>query len=150
MRVLAVETSLASLNADIDKQTSWMSNVPARLKSLEASIAAISATSVVTHLSDLEAALPCLGKPRVHRDPPESESSETTSALLNALPERLRIIEPNLEMLGTVYRHWDMMEMHKLTSVESLPSKATQEPCTLCSTIASATTTIDGWHRTFV
>ena len=69
--VLAVETSLASLNANIERQTSWMSNVPARLKSLEASIAAISATSVVTHLSDLEAALSCLGKPGVYRDPPE-------------------------------------------------------------------------------
>ena len=56
-RVLAVETSLASMNANIEKQTSWMSNVPARLKSLEASIAADSATSVVTRLSDLEAAL---------------------------------------------------------------------------------------------
>ena len=30
-RVLAVETSLASLNANIERQTSWMSNVPARL-----------------------------------------------------------------------------------------------------------------------
>ena len=46
--------------------------MPARLKLLEASIAAISA----------EAALPCVGKPEVYRNPPESESSETTSALL--------------------------------------------------------------------
>ena len=145
-----METSLASMNANIEKQTSWMSNVPARSKSLEHSIAAISATSVVTQLSDLEAALPLLGKLGVYRDPPESEFSGTTSALLKALPERLRIIESNLEMLGAVYRHWDRMEMHKLTSVESLPSKTTQEPCTKSSTIASATTAIDGWHRIFV
>ena len=141
-RVLAVETSLASLNADIERQSSWMSNVQARLESLETSIAAISdksnhwfATSVVTHLSDLDAVLPCLGKPGVHRDPPESESSEKTSnAWLMALPARLRIIESNLEMLGTVYRHWDV----------------TQEPCTLCSTNTSANNTNDGCHRTFV
>ena len=87
--------------------------MPARLKSLEASIAAISATSVVTHLSDLEAVLPCLGKPGV-------------------------------------YRHWDKIEMNKLTSFGSLSSKATQVPCTISSTTASATTTIDGWHRTSV
>ena len=66
-RVLAVETSPASLNANIERQTSWISNVPARFKSLEASIAAISATSVVTHLSDLEAALPCLSRPGIYR-----------------------------------------------------------------------------------
>ena len=146
-RVFVVETSLTSMNAN--KQTSWMSNLPARLKSPEDSIAANSATSVVTQLGNLEAALPLLGKPGVYRDPPESESSGTTSALLKALPERLRI-ESNLEMLGTVHRHWDRMEMHKLTSVESLPFKTTQEPCMVCSTIASATTAIDGWHRTFV
>ena len=43
-RVLAVEISLASLNpsANIEMQTSWLSSVPARLESLESSIAAIS------------------------------------------------------------------------------------------------------------
>ena len=59
-----METSLASMNANIEKQTSWMS---ARLESLEDSIAANSATSVVTQLSDLEAALPLLSKPGVYR-----------------------------------------------------------------------------------
>ena len=43
-RVLAVETSLASLNpsVNIEMQTSWLSSVPARLESLESSFAAIS------------------------------------------------------------------------------------------------------------
>ena len=54
-RILAVETSLASLNANIEEQASWMSIVHARLKSLEASIAATSA----------EAVLPHVGKPEV-------------------------------------------------------------------------------------
>ena len=116
-----------------------MPNVHARLKLLEASIAATSA----------EAALPRVGKPEVY-NPPVSEFSETTSALLKTLPERLHFNESNLEMLGNVYRHWDRIETHKLASVESLPSQTTQKPCTICSSIASATTVCDGWHRTFV
>ena len=128
-RVLAVETSLASLNpsANIEMQTSWLSSVPARLESLESSFAAISdnsdhgfAANIMNHLSDLDAFLACLGKSGENKDPPVSESPERTSiAWLKALPARLRIIESNLAMLGTVYRHWDVSRLNSVeTSLE--------------------------------
>ena len=103
-RVLAVEISLASSSpsADVGKETSWLSCVPARLESIESSIAAM------WNDSDCDLAAGIMDRLRALETLLASSIAAVgwhESVWLATVPERLQFLEASLAALSKSDKH---------------------------------------------